>query len=198
MKIFTRMYAMCLRWARHEYASIYLGIMSFAESIIFPIPVDVMLAPMSLARPDRAWWYAFVATITSVLGGLFGFLLGAYLGTEVLEPVLREYGRYDAYHHAAQWFKDYGIWIIFIAGFTPIPFKVFTITAGMLSENLLADIFPFTIAAFIGRAGRFYLVAGLMKLGGEKMEKKLHQYVDTIGWAVVLLILLAYIIYKYR
>lgn len=193
MKIFTPIYEACLKWAKHQYAVYYLGVMSFFESFIFPIPVDVMLAPMCLSRLDKAWHYALVATITSVLGGLFGYLLGYYAFEELIQPMLNELGLTERYEMAAMWFVDYGVWIVFVAGFAPIPYKFLTISAGALVMPLL----PFLIASIIGRAGRFYLVAYLLKLGGEKMEKKLHQFIDYIGWGVVIVAILGYLLYKY-
>lgn len=197
MKIFSRMYETCLGWARHQYAVYYLGVMSFFESVIFPIPVDVMLAPMCLARLDRVWFYALVATITSVLGGILGYLLGAWLGQGVIEPFFDQLGMLDSYSKAKDWFSAYGPFVVFVAGFAPIPYKVFTLSAGALSMNLWGDLAPFIIASFIGRAGRFYLVAGVMKLGGQKMEQKLHEIVDYLGWGLVLIAVLAYLIYKF-
>ena len=159
----------------------YLGALSFAESSFFPIPPDVMLAPMSMAQPKNAWRFAFITTITSVLGGLLGYLIGLF-AFELIEPLLHEFHYHEKYLQAKLWFDEWGFWAIFIAGFSPIPYKVFTITAGVISMALL----PFVIASMIGRGARFFLVAGLMSWGGEKMEKKLHQYVDMLGWLTVL------------
>jgi membrane protein YqaA with SNARE-associated domain len=119
VKIFTRMYEACLAWAKHRYAVYYLGVMSFAESIIFPIPVDVMLAPMCLARLDRVWHYAFVATITSVLGGVFGYFLGLYFFDSLIEPLLVQFNYMDTYAKSVIWFAEYGVWVVFIVGFAP-------------------------------------------------------------------------------
>ncbi|MEP1744086.1 MAG: YqaA family protein [Kangiellaceae bacterium] len=197
MKIFSPMYESCLKWAKHKHAVYYLGIMSFFESIIFPIPVDVMLAPMCLSRLDKAWHYAFVATTTSVLGGVVGYFLGVYLGAAVVEPFLVEWGFGDAYLKTQIWFEKYGVLMVFIAGFAPIPYKVFTVSAGALSISPLGDLTPFIIASVFGRAGRFYLVAFILRLGGEKMEKKLHQMIDYIGWGIVIVAFLGYLMYKY-
>ena len=191
------MYETCLKWAKHKYAVYYLGVMSFFESIIFPIPVDVMLAPMCLARLEKAWHYAFVATITSVLGGVLGYFLGVFLGQSVVEPLLVEWGFGEAYQTTKIWFQDYGVMMVFVAGFAPIPYKIFTVSAGALSLSPLGDLTPFIIASIFGRAGRFYLVAYLLRLGGEKMEKKLHQYIDYIGWGLVIVAILGYLMYKY-
>jgi len=197
MKIFSPIYESCLKWAKHKHAVYYLGILSFFESIIFPIPVDVMLAPMCLSRLDKAWHYAAVATVTSVLGGVFGYFLGVFLGSSVLEPLLVDWGFGDAYQTAKVWFGEYGVLMVFIAGFAPIPYKIFTVSAGALSLSPMADLLPFIIASTLGRAGRFYLVAFLLRLGGEKMEKKLHQLIDYIGWGIVIVAFLGYLMYKY-
>jgi len=194
MKIFTKIYEICLKWAKHKHAEYYLGVISFFESVIFPIPVDVMLAPMCLARLDRVWRYAFIATVTSVLGGLFGYLLGYYAFESFIEPLLSNWGLTQRYEMAANWFVDYGVWIVFVAGFAPIPYKFLTISAGAL----VMPIIPFMIASIIGRAGRFYLVAYLIRLGGEKMEQKLHKIIDYIGWGVVIVAILGYLLYKYN
>ena len=186
MRLFSPLYARAMQWARHRHAPVYLGTMSFAESSFFPVPPDVMLAPMCLARPERAWRFALLTTVTSVAGGLAGYAIG-YFAFEALVPWLQTTKYWTSYQTAVQWFSDYGFWAVFIAGFSPIPYKVFTIAAGALSMALL----PFTLASIIGRGARFYLVAGLMKWGGERMEAALHRYVDRIGWATVALAALA-------
>lgn len=191
MKIFSPLYARAMTWARHRHAPWYLGGLSFAESSFFPIPPDVMLAPMSLANPARAWFFALLTTVTSVAGGLFGYLIGAY-AFDLLEPWLRQSHYWAAYQQAQNWFGEYGFWAIFIAGFSPIPYKVFTIAAGTVSMALL----PFTIASLIGRGARFFLVAGLMAWGGARMEATLRRYVDGLGWATVAAVVVGVLIYR--
>jgi membrane protein YqaA with SNARE-associated domain len=179
-KIFSPLYARAMQWSRHRHAPWYLGGLSFAESSFFPIPPDVMLAPMSLAQPRRAWLFALITTLASVAGGLFGYLIGSY-AFHLVEPLIRD-GRYwDGYITAQAWFDRWGFWAVFLAGFSPIPYKVFTIAAGAVSMAVL----PFAIASFIGRGARFFLVAGLMALGGARMEAALHRYVDWMGWVTV-------------
>lgn len=192
MRIFSKMYQLCLQWARHKYAVYYLGIMSFAESVIFPIPVDVMLAPMCLARLEKVWHYAFIATVTSVLGGIFGYFMGEFLFNVAIEPMLISMGKLENFQQVAAQVEQEGAWIVFVSAFAPIPYKLVTISAGIVPLSLP----EFIIASITGRAGRFYLVAGLIKLGGEKMEKKLHHIVDVLGWSLVLLAILAYLLYK--
>jgi len=190
MKIFSPLYRRTMEWSRHPNAPWFLGVLSFTESSFFPIPPDVMLAPMCLANPRRAWWLALLTTLTSVLGGMFGYLIGLY-AFSAIEPFLRASRYWEAYQMAVAWFETWGFWAVFVAGFSPIPYKVFTIAAGALSM-LWA---PFVLASIIGRGARFFLVAGLMAWGGEKMELALHKYVDRLGWATVGLVgvwLLAY------
>lgn len=192
MRIFSPLYERVLRWAAHRHASWYLGVLSFAESSFFPIPPDVMLAPMTLARPDRAWQYALLTTLTSVAGGLLGFAIG-YFALEMVEGLLLDWGYWDGYLRARDWFARWGFWAVFLAGFSPIPYKVFTISAGALAMNPLL----FLLASLIGRGGRFYLVAGLIRFGGAPMEQKLRQHVDLLGWLVVALCIIILIIWRY-
>jgi membrane protein YqaA with SNARE-associated domain len=183
MRLFSPLYARAMRWARHRHAPAYLGTMSFAESSFFPVPPDVMLAPMCLARPERAWSFALLTTLTSVAGGLAGYAIG-YFAFDAIAPWLQTTNYWASYQTAVAWFNDYGFWAVFVAGFSPIPYKVFTIAAGALSMALP----PFALASAIGRGTRFYLVAGLMKWGGTRMEAVLHRYVDRLGWATVALV----------
>jgi membrane protein YqaA with SNARE-associated domain len=185
MKLFSPLYRRAMAWSRHPHAQWYLGGMSFAESSFFPVPPDVMLAPMCLANPRRAWYFAMLTTLTSVAGGLFGYAIG-YFAIDAVLPWLQSSHYWPAYQTAVEWFERWGIWAVFVAGFSPIPYKIFTISAGALSMALL----PFTLASFVGRGLRFFLVAGLMAWGGARMEALLHRYVDRVGWATVSLIAL--------
>ena len=180
MRLFGPLYDRVLAWSRHRHAERYLGAMSFAESSFFPIPVDVMLAPMTLA--DRAKWirFATIATAFSVLGGLGGYAIGWGM-FEAIEPWLRDSHYWDAYITARRWFDDYGVWVVFVAGFSPIPYKVFTIAAGVAALSLPG----FFIGSLIGRAARFFLVAGLVRAGGQRFEDTLAKHVERIGWATV-------------
>jgi membrane protein YqaA with SNARE-associated domain len=186
MGIFSAMYDRVMRWSRHQHAPWYLGGLSFAESSFFPIPPDVMLAPMSMAQPRLAWWFASLTTLASVLGGLLGYAIGHFF-FGLMEPLVVEGGRYaEPFAATKAWFEEWGVWAIFIAGFSPIPYKIFTISAGVLHMALV----PFVIASAIGRGARFFLVAALMAWGGERMEGVLRDYVDRIGWIMVLLAVL--------
>ena len=192
MKIFSYLYEKVMGWSRHPHASYYLGALSFAESSFFPIPPDVMLAPMSVARPNKAWRFALLTTVTSVLGGVFGYFIGAF-AFEYVEPWVQSSTYLPKFELAKAWFAEWGIWVVFIAGFSPIPYKLFTVTAGVLSLALI----PFVIASFIGRGSRFFLVAGLLKYAGPKLEPMVMKYVEWIGWFTVLLLILAIAYFKY-
>jgi membrane protein YqaA with SNARE-associated domain len=193
MKLFSPLYARAMRWARHKRAPWFLACLSFAEASFFPVPPDVMLAPMSLATPARAWFFALLATLASTAGGLFGYVLG-YFALDAAQAWLQSSHYWPAYQTAVHWFESYGFWAIFVAGFSPIPYKVFTIAAGAMHMALL----PFIVASIIGRGLRFFLVAGLMAWGGARMEAALHKYIDRLGWATVLLVVVAAVIYGYR
>ncbi|MCH9692895.1 MAG: DedA family protein [Gammaproteobacteria bacterium] len=182
MTLFAPLYDRVMRWSRHRHAEWYLGAMSFAESSFFPIPVDVMLAPMVLANRARWIRLAAIATIFSVLGGIAGYGIG-YVLFDAIEPWLRESHYWDAYVTSRDWFDEYGLVVVFVAGFSPIPYKVFTIAAGVAALNLPG----FALASLIGRAARFFLVAGLVKAGGQRFEDTLEKYVERIGWATVAL-----------
>jgi membrane protein YqaA with SNARE-associated domain len=186
MKLFGPLYERVLTWSRHQHAERYLAGMSFAESSFFPIPVDVMLAPMCLAKRSRSWRYAAIAAIFSVIGGLAGYAIGL-VAFDLIEPWLAESHYWAAYETSREWFDRYGVWVIFVAGFSPIPYKVFTIAAGVAALNLPA----FFIASVIGRGARFFLVAGLVVLGGDKLETSLRKHVEWIGWVGAIVVAVA-------
>jgi len=192
MKFFSAMFDRVMIWSRHRHAPFYLGGLSFVESCVLPFPPpDVMLAPMSLANPKNAWRYAALTTITSVLGGLLGYAIGVFF-FELIEPLLHKYHYWDKYQSAVRAFEEWGVWAVFIAGFSPIPYKIFTISAGVLHMYIL----PFVLASFLGRGARFFLVAALMVWGGKKMEQNLRKYVDRIGWAMVVLVIVLFFVFR--
>ena len=190
MKLFSSIYAKVMSWSRHQYATYWLALVSFTESSLFVIPPDVMLAPMTLAKPDKAWFYAGLTTAASVLGGLLGYVIGVY-ALEMVDPWLHDLGYFDSYLLAQAWFTKWGFWAIFLAGFTPVPYKIFTIAAGAAAMALM----PFIFGSLIGRGLRFFLVAGLMRWGGAGLEKQLSLWVDRLGWAMVVLLVAAYFIW---
>jgi membrane protein YqaA with SNARE-associated domain len=181
-----------MRWSVHRHAKWYLAGLSFAESSFFPIPPDVMLAPMALADTKKAWRLAALTTLFSVLGGALGYAIGMF-AFDMVQPLLEKAGYMDKYHLAVEWFKEYGVWVVFLAGFSPIPYKLFTIAAGVVAMTFV----PFLIASAIGRGGRFFIVAGLMAWGGERMDLAMRQYVDRVGWVVVVLVVVVFVWYRF-
>lgn len=193
MRVFSSLYDRVLKWAAHPHAERYLVALSFAESSFFPIPPDVLLAPMTLANPARGWRLALLTTIASVIGGLAGYAIG-WLALGSIEPLLMSMGYWDGYLRATEWFLAWGFLAVLVAGFSPIPYKVFTIAAGAL--HLLLPVF--VLASLIGRGGRFFLVAGLLRWGGEPMERRLRKHVDLIGVISIALLVLAYGFFRLR
>ena len=167
-----KLYDWVMSLARHKHATKALAAVSFAESSFFPIPPDVMLAPMVVTRPDRAYFYAMVCTIASVLGGLLGYAIGHFL-----EPagmwLLAVMGKADTFEASKALFQQHGAWVILIKGLTPIPYKLITIAAGIFAFNLPL----FILLSVITRAARFFLVAFVVKTFGpamlEVVEKRL-------------------------
>ncbi len=179
-----------MRWAKHKFAPHALAVLTFAESVFFPVPPDVLLAPMVLAKPERAWRYATLTTMASVIGGVVGYWLGYSLFEPLIQPIITDFGYQHKFDQIVQWFEQWGVWVVFIAGFSPVPYKLFTLSAGFLQMAFL----PFLLVSAIGRGLRFFLVAGLMHWGGAAMEAKLRQWIDIIGWGIVVLLILAYFI----
>jgi membrane protein YqaA with SNARE-associated domain len=188
--VFRSLYDRVLVWSRHRHAHRYLFALSFSEATFFPIPPDVMLAPMVLADRASAWRLAMLTTLASVLGGLFGYLIGL-LAIEAVLPLIESAGYLQAYASAVEAFERYGIWFVILAGFTPIPFKIITIAAGALGMPLPG----FVLGSLIGRGARFYLVAGLIWSGGDRAAEYLRRWVDALGWAVVAIAVVAGVIW---
>ncbi len=189
MRLFAALYDRVIGWSAHPHAPWYLGGLSFAESSFFPIPPDVLLAPMCLARPPAWWRLALLTTLASVLGGLFGYLLGA-LFLDLLTPWIERMGYAPAMQQARAWFAEWGFWAVFLAGFSPIPYKAFTLSAGALGMPFL----PFVLASLCGRGGRFFLVAWLMARFGAAFEARLRPFMEWLGWGLVAVVGLAYVL----
>jgi membrane protein YqaA with SNARE-associated domain len=181
-----RIYDWCIAAAEKPYALWLMGAVSFAESSFFPIPPDVMLIPMSLAKPRRAWLYALVCTITSVAGGVVGYAIGALLYDSVGQWLINLYGYGDKVEAFRASYAQYGAWIILLKGLTPIPYKLVTITSGFANYNLLL----FIVFSLIARGGRFFIVAIVLNRYGEwirhVIEKNLGLWV-AIGVGVIVI-----------
>ena len=182
MKLFKPLYERTLRWAAHPRAKAILFVLSLCEAVFFPIAPEVMLAPMCLARRDRALRYAAISLGGSIVGMTIGYALGHYaLG--LLMPWIEKFGYVARFHDIEQQAREHGFWLLLIAGFTPVPFKIFTLASGAVGMPLL----PFFAGAIIGRGKRVFLVAGAIKLGGERAEAALHRWIEPIGWIGLLL-----------
>lgn len=160
------MYDRTLRASAHPHAERWLATVSFIESSVFPIPPDVMLIPMVLANRAKAWRIAFICTIASVLGGIFGYVIGAFFFELIGQPVLEFYGKSPQFQEFQAQFAEWGAWAVFFAGVTPFPYKVITIASGFVQLDLLV----FTISSILARGLRFYLVAGLLWWFGEPIR----------------------------
>jgi len=191
--MFASIYQGVMRFSRRREAPYYLSLLSFVESFVLPFPPpDVMLAPMSLARPSRAMRYAALTLLFSVLGGLVGYLIGAYL-FDLAEPYIIAWGYEERFQKVTIWFEHWGFWAVLVAGFSPVPYKIFTIAAGVLNLALI----PFVLASIIGRGARFFLLAWCLAKYGPAIEPKLVRYIEYIGWTVVGLLSLAVAIYYF-
>lgn len=193
MKLFGALYDRVMVWSRHPKAPWFLGGLSFAESSFFPIPPDVMLAPMCVAQPRRWFRFALITTLTSVAGGVLGYLIGAW-AMEAATPWLAQTTWGAKIDLAKAWFAEWGFWAVLLAGFSPIPYKAFTIAAGSMAMPLL----PFVLASILGRGGRFFLVGWLMGRFGPTMEPKLRPFMEWLGWGTVALAAAAYAVIQLR
>ncbi len=191
MAVFRNLYERAILWAAHPKASYFLTLLSFCEAIFFPIPPEVMLAPMSLAQPKKAFWFATLSLIGSMVGMFIGYAIGHY-AIDLAAPFIEKMGYAAQFEDIKQQAINNGFWLLLLAGFTPIPFKIFTLASGAVGMPLL----PFFFGALIGRGKRVYLVATAIYFGGEKAEAKLRQYIEPIGWTAMLLFV-AVIVYMW-
>jgi membrane protein YqaA with SNARE-associated domain len=176
--MFRGLYNWTLRLARHRHAIPAMAAISFAESSFFPIPPDVMLVPMVLARRAQAYLIAAVCTASSVAGGLFGYAIGYFLYDSIGVWLVDLYGMHDAAAEYRLWYADYGAWVILIKGLTPIPFKLVTIASGLAHFN----IGLFVLLAAITRGVRFFIIAALLKRYGEPIERFIDERLTLLSW----------------
>ncbi|MGL4279248.1 MAG: YqaA family protein [Albidovulum sp.] len=194
--MFQRLYQWTLSWARSRHATKALGVVSFVESSFFPIPADVLFVPMAAARPDKAMSYAFIATVTSVLGGIFGWALGYYAFDLIARPVLDFYGKLDAFEEMRATVRD-DIWLILLllvtSGLSHLPpMKIVTILSGVVGFNLPL----FILSAIIARGARFYALAWLLQRYGERMLAFIEKRMMWIAGGIVALAVIAWFIIR--
>lgn len=180
-----RLYDWTMRAAAGPRAEQALGAVAFAESSFFPVPPDVMIIPMVLARPRAAWRIATIATAASVAGGLFGYLIGAALFETVGRVLIELYGYADEFARFQMLYHDYGFWIVLIGGLTPFPYKVVTIASGVASYPLL----PFILGSVATRGARFFLEAALLRWFGPPLRAFIERWLGWLATAFVLLLI---------
>jgi len=188
-----RLYDWTIALAASRYALWALAMVAFVESSVFPIPPDVLMIPMILAAPSRAWLIAGVALVASVLGGLAGYFIGAGLFDTVGRPVLEFYGKTDAADEFAQRFNDYGAWAVLVAGVTPFPFKVITIMSGWTGLSLPV----FILSSIIARGLRFFVVAALLRRYGSPIRDFIERRLGLVFTAFIVILVGGFYLVKY-
>jgi membrane protein YqaA with SNARE-associated domain len=182
--MFRRLYDWTVRWAGSRQAPVAMGVVSFVESSVFPIPADVLFIPMVLARPDKAWRYALIATVTSVLGGIFGWLIGHYAFDLLARPLLEFYGKMAAFDQLKSQTGDAAILVMLVtSGLSHLPpMKVVTILSGLVSF----DLKWFILSAIVARGGRFYLLAFLLKNYGARVASFIERRMALVVAGLVI------------
>lgn len=191
--MFRRLYDWTLQLAEKPYALWALAVVSFVESSVFPIPPDILLIPMVLAAPHRAWLIAGVCTLASVAGGALGYLIGAQLYDVIGEPVLAFYGKEEAFAAFGDKFNEHGMWAVLFAGLTPFPYKVITIASGATGLNF----WVFMISSLVARAARFFLVAALLWKYGSEIREFIDRYFGWLTLAFFVLLAAGFAVLKY-
>src|SRR6266481_4385965 len=187
------LYDWVIRLAGHPRAIPILGVISFLESSIFPIPLDVMLVPMVLANRTKAFKIAVVCTVCSVLGGLLGYAIGFYSFETIGDWLVKTYGLQAGLETFRQGFAEYGIWIILIKGLTPIPYKLVTIASGAAHF----DLFTFVWASILTRGVRFFAVAALLWKYGEPIRAFIEQRLTLVTWLFLMTLVGGFVAFRY-
>jgi membrane protein YqaA with SNARE-associated domain len=188
-----RLYDWVLRWAETPYSSWALFILAFAESSFFPIPPDVLLIALAVAKPKKALEYALMCSVGSILGGMLGYLIGYEFMAAVGQKIVHFYGFEAKVAYIEQLYHQYDAWAVSIAGFTPIPYKVFTIAAGMFK----IDFIVFLLASLVSRSARFFLVGGLIYKFGPGIQDFINRYFDILAITFTVLLVLSFVVIKY-
>ena len=186
------LYNKTMALAGHPQAIFLLGAVSFIEASFFPIPPDVMLIPMVLMNPSRAWLFALVATAFSVLGGVFGYLIGAFSYEHIAEPLLYSLGKEAEMVNFSYKYNEIGFWAVITAGISPIPYKVVTIMSGATNLNFAV----FLGASIASRGLRFFVVAGLLHFYGHAIRDFIERYLNWVFMLFVILLIAGFIGFK--
>ena len=188
-----RLYDWVLHWAETPYSTWALFILAFAESSFFPVPPDVLLIALAVAKPKKAFKYALVCSIGSVLGGSLGYLIGDQFMAAIGQKIVHFYGFEDKVAYIANLYQQYDAWAVGIAGFTPVPYKVFTIAAGMFK----IDFSVFIFASLLSRSARFFLVGGLIYKFGASIQYFIDRYFNILAVTFTVLLVLGFVVIKY-
>lgn len=187
------LYDWTIRLSAHKNAHWALAAVSFAESSFFPVPPDVMLVPMTVAKPEKAWFYAGVCTVASVLGALIGYAIGYLLYDTIGHWLMNLYGYTDKVEEFRDYYARYGSWVILIKGFTPIPYKIVTITSGFAGYNLLW----FVLLSIVTRGARFFAVAGIFNRYGDVLKEFIDRNLGLVAGAFVALLVAGFLVARY-
>lgn len=193
MNFIRKLYDWTLQKSRHPKASWFLAFISFIESSFFPIPPDIILIPMIIANKLRAWTYAFICTISSVIGGVGGYIIGYFFYNSIGIVIIQYYGLDNQFNSFESYYNDLGIWIVLGAGFTPFPFKFITIASGLFGLNF----YLFVFVAFLARGLRFYLLAYLLKLFGDWISNFIDKYFNLLSILFFILLFGSFILIKF-
>lgn len=188
-----RLYDWVLNWADRPGGVWALFGIAFAESSFFPIPPDVLLLPLSLGRPRRAFWFALICTAGSVLGAIVGYMIGSFLFASIGQPILALYGAGDQFESLGRLFNDNLLLTLGTAGFTPVPFKVFTIAAGAFGVAFI----PFVVISALSRGARFFLVAGLIRLFGEPIRGFIDRWFNLLSIVFIILLVGGFVLIRF-
>ena len=196
MRWLRRMYDWVLSWSATPYGAWALFVLAFAESSFFPIPPDVLLIALCMGCYKRSMWFAVVCSVGSVIGGAAGYLIGWQFFEIIGEPIINTFASKELYHQVEGHFQEYGVWIVGTAGFTPIPYKVFTIAAGAFHMNFIS----FILVSALSRSARFFLVAGIIQITykryGEKIQSWIDRYFNALCLAFMVLLILGFLAIK--
>ncbi|PIE89907.1 MAG: cytochrome B [Acidobacteria bacterium] len=191
-KLMRSIYDWTMSLSTRPKAKYWLAGISFAESSFFPIPPDILLFPLCLVNRKKSLHLALICTLASVLGGVFGYGLGIFAFDSLAQPILEFYGAMDQYAKIETWYHEYGEALVLVAGLTPIPFKVFTISSGAFHFNLLT----FTLMAAISRGFRFFMEAVIIYYFGEKAQKLIDKHFNWLCWVAALLLVGGFVVVK--
>ncbi len=188
--LLRRLYHWTLSWAEHPSAKYALFFIALIESSVFPIPPDILLVALALGQPKLGMRLAAITTAGSTVGAALGYAIGLFLLASIGQPIIDFYGLSSQYIKAEGWFAEYGVAIVLIAGFSPIPFKVITIAAGAFG----LDFIPFILASLVSRGARFFIEGGMMQWGGPRLRDFVEKYFEWLTILATVLVVVGFVV----